>query len=73
VFLLLLSKTHKYYSRWLSTSTNKNMVVVNDEVTSFKQYSEESLMEAWYKMQENVENGAKVHTQGVIIKNAIMK
>jgi hypothetical protein len=34
-----------------STSANKNVVVVNDEVTSFEQYYEESLMEIWFKMQ----------------------
>jgi hypothetical protein len=52
-----------------STSANKNIVIVNDEVTSFKQYVEESLMEAWYRMQENVENSPNIHTQGVIIRS----
>jgi hypothetical protein len=51
-----------------STSTNKNIIVVSDEVTSFKGYSEESLMEAWYRMQESVENIPNVHTQCFIIK-----
>jgi hypothetical protein len=34
-----------------SSSAKKNIVVVNNEVTSFKQYSKESLMAAWYRMQ----------------------
>jgi hypothetical protein len=52
-----------------SSSANKNIVVVNDEVIRFKQYSEESLMEAWYRMQENVEDRPNVHTQSSIIKS----
>jgi hypothetical protein len=51
-----------------STITNKNIVAINDEVTSFKQYSEEYLMKAWYMMQESVENSLNVHTQGFILK-----
>jgi hypothetical protein len=51
-----------------SSSANKNIVVVNDEVTSFKKYYEESLMEVWYRMQENVENSPNVHTQSSVIK-----
>jgi hypothetical protein len=39
-----------------STSANKNIIFFNDEVTRFKQYSKKSLMEAWYQMQENIEN-----------------
>jgi hypothetical protein len=42
-----------------SSIKNKNIVIINDEVTSFTQYSEESLMEAWYRMQENVGNSPK--------------
>jgi hypothetical protein len=52
----------------MASSSTKNMVIINDEVTSFTQYSEESLMEAWYRMQENVENSPNVHTQSSIIK-----
>jgi hypothetical protein len=52
-----------------SSSANKNMVIINDEVTSFTQYFEESLMEAWYHMQENVGNISNVHTQSSIIKS----
>jgi hypothetical protein len=42
-----------------STSTNKNIIVVNDEVTSFEQYSKESLMEAWFRMQETTSKHVK--------------
>jgi hypothetical protein len=52
-----------------SSSTNKNIVVINDEVISSTQYSEESLMKAWYRMQENVENSPNMHTQSSIIKS----
>jgi hypothetical protein len=52
-----------------SSSAKINIVIVNDEVMSFKQYPEESLMEAWYTMQENVENSPNIHTQGVIIRS----
>jgi hypothetical protein len=52
-----------------SSSANKNMVIINDEVTSFTQYYEESLMEAWYCMQENVGNSPNVHTQSSIIRS----
>jgi hypothetical protein len=52
-----------------SSSTNKNIAIINDEVTSFTLYSEECLMEAWYRMQENVGNSPNVHTQSSIIKS----
>jgi hypothetical protein len=52
-----------------SSSANKNMVIINDEVTSFTQYSEESLMEAWYHMQDNVGNSPNMHTQSSIIES----
>jgi hypothetical protein len=51
-----------------SSSIDKNIVVINDEVTSFTQYSEESLMEAWYRMQENVGNSPDMHSQSSIVK-----
>jgi hypothetical protein len=56
----------------MSSSTNKNTVIVNDEITSFKLYFEESLMEAWYRRQESVESSPNMHTQGFIIKIYIM-
>jgi RNA recognition motif-containing protein len=52
-----------------SSSSKKNIVVINDEVTSFTQYSGKSLMEAWYRMQENVRNSPNMHTEGSIIKS----
>jgi hypothetical protein len=52
-----------------SSSTNKSILAVNDVVTRFTQYSKESLMEAWYQMQENVGNSPNVHTQSSIIKS----
>jgi hypothetical protein len=52
-----------------SFSANKNIMVITDEVTSFTQYSGESLIEAWYRMQENVGNSPNMHTQGSIIKS----
>jgi hypothetical protein len=56
----------------VSTSANKNVVVVNDEVISFEQYNEEFLMEAWFRMQGSVEDSPNVHTQGFIIKDYLM-
>jgi hypothetical protein len=50
-----------------SSSANKNIVVVNVEVTNFKQYSKKFLMEAWYRMQENVENNPNMHIQSSTI------
>ena len=41
---------------------------VNDEITSFKQYPGESLMEAWYRMQEIRENCPNTHTQNFILR-----
>jgi hypothetical protein len=55
----------------MSSSTNINTVIVNDEITSFKPYFEESLMEAWYRRQESVESSPNMHIQGFIKKNGV--
>ena len=41
---------------------------VNDAITSFKQYPGESLMEAWYRMQEIRENCPNTHAQNFILR-----
>ena len=51
-----------------SDLTSENVMNVNDEVINFRQYSEEYLMEAWFRMLDIVERCPTKHTQGFIIR-----